>query len=433
MNHRDKPIISQQWLRTIVNPSSGQVIYYDARMPGFGVRLTKTKRTYIVEKRLPGGKMRRVTIGDAAVLVPEQARRMAQQELGRMAAGIDPVQERLEKAIEGLTLEAAFDEYLKVRGNNLKTATLQKYRQLLDRQLGDWKQKPIRSITEDMVLAKHRSMISSKTVVEHGRLIERRRGDALANLTLRLLNAVLNYSRRKHKDSKGQPILLSNPVDAMSRDRAWSKIPKRDNYIPKEKLKAFYEALKDEHEYMRDCMLVALLTGLRKEEVCGLGWHEIDFESGTISIPGERTKNSVTHSIPVSSFVLELLKRRRRQQLERHATGYLIEFVFPSPSAQHRFYWQTPGPLLQRVAKTAQIENLTMHSLRRTFATHAHALIPYLHCKRLLNHTTTDVTAAHYVVLTRDALRESVETVTAFFLAEMGLSETNYAAHISNV
>ncbi len=104
-----------------------------------------------------------------------------------------------------------------------------------------------RALLKKWVLKRHRSLIKITTIEEHGRLIDKRRGDALANLTLRLLNAVLNYSRRKHKDEKGHPILVSNPVDAMSRDRAWSRIQKRQNYIPREKLSAFYEALKDEH------------------------------------------------------------------------------------------------------------------------------------------------------------------------------------------
>lgn len=420
-SHRDKPNISLHWLKTVGNPEVGQTIYYDSKMPGFGVRLTKTKRTYIVEKRLASGQLRRLPIGDVAVFSPEQARRIAQVRLGEMASGVDPVQEKKAKTVEGLTLEAAFNEYIEVRGNNLKPETLRKYKDLLAKQLGDWRNKPIKSITEEMVLQKHRSLITIRTTVEHGRLVDKRRGDALANLTLRLLNAVLNYSRRKHKDGKGQPILTSNPVDAMSRDRAWSRIPKRQNYIPREKLRAFYEALKDEHEYMRDCLLVALLTGLRKEEVCGLQWKEIRFESATISIPGERTKNSIAHSFPVSQFVLELLKRRKQAQL--NAGKELVEFVFPSPSAQHRFYWQATSPLTARVARTANIDDLTMHSLRRTFATHASALIPYLHCKRLLNHTTTDVTAAHYVVLTQEALRESVEKVNAFLLTEMGVAD----------
>ncbi len=429
-SHRDKPNISLQWLKTVGNPEAGQIIYYDSKMPGFGVRLTPTKRTYIVEKRLPGGQPRRLPIGDVAVFSPEQARRMAQVKLGEMASGIDPVQKKKAKDVEGLTLEAAFKEYIEVRGNNLKPETLRKYKDLLAKQLGDWRAMPVKSITEEMVLQKHRSLIKVTTVQEHGRLVDKRRGDALANLTLRLLNAVLNYSQRKHKDEKGHPVLTFNPVDAMSRDRAWSRIPKRENYIPREKLSAFYEALKDEHEYMRDCLMVALLTGLRKEEVCGLQWREINFDNGTISIPGERTKNSLTHSFPCSSFVIELLKRRRKEQVD--SGRQLVEFVFPSPSAQHRYYWTTTSPLTARIARTANIDNLTMHSLRRTFATHAYSQIPFLHSKRLLNHVTTDVTAGHYIVLTLDALRESVEKINAFLLTEMGVPNISAVESMSH-
>ncbi len=145
--------------------------------------------------------------------------------------------------------------------------------------------------------------------------------------------------------------------------------------------------------------------------------------------PVSELKTAWPHSFPVSQVVLELLKRRRQTQADNEKT--LVEFVFPSPSAQHRFYWTTTSPLTSRVARTANIEALTMHSLRRTFATHAFALVPYLHCKRLLNHVTTAVTAGHYIVLTLEALRESVEKVNAFLLTEMGIPKNATADSIT--
>ncbi len=52
-SHRDKPNMSQLWLKSVANPESGQLIYYDAKLQGSGIRLTQNKRAYIVEKRLP--------------------------------------------------------------------------------------------------------------------------------------------------------------------------------------------------------------------------------------------------------------------------------------------------------------------------------------------------------------------------------------------
>jgi hypothetical protein len=47
------------------DPSGKQVIHWDAELRGFGVLAsgTTTAKTYVVQRRLPDGKTRRVTIG----------------------------------------------------------------------------------------------------------------------------------------------------------------------------------------------------------------------------------------------------------------------------------------------------------------------------------------------------------------------------------
>ena len=50
-----------------------------------------------------------------------------------------------------------------------------------------------------------------------------------------------------------------------------------------------------------------LLTGLRREEVGRLQWHEVNLSDGTITLPPERTKNGREHVIPLSGAALGIL------------------------------------------------------------------------------------------------------------------------------
>ena len=62
----------------------------------------------------PGGRKapnRRIVIGRCGAITPDQARRMAQEMLGRVAAGDDPAAERA-RARAMPTLRQAFEEYL---------------------------------------------------------------------------------------------------------------------------------------------------------------------------------------------------------------------------------------------------------------------------------------------------------------------------------
>jgi integrase len=51
-----------------------------------------------------------------------------------------------------------------------------------------------------------------------------------------------------------------------------------------------------------------LLTGCRRDEIGSLRWSEIDFESRTITLAKERTKNGQAHSVPLSDAALTILQ-----------------------------------------------------------------------------------------------------------------------------
>jgi hypothetical protein len=92
-------------------PQTGQRIVWDAKVKGFGIRLTKTAKTFVCESRVKG-RTRRVKIGASTVFKVDDARREAKKLLGQMATDVDPNALKAEARSRTITLSAAFDAYM---------------------------------------------------------------------------------------------------------------------------------------------------------------------------------------------------------------------------------------------------------------------------------------------------------------------------------
>ncbi len=128
--------------------------------------------------------------------------------------------------------------------------------------------------------------------------------------------------------------------------------------------------------------VVAIHTGLRRSELLGLKWTDVDLDTGILSVqrsldndgtfnPPKRNKSRRT--VKLTSQALEALKGHRvRQHEERLRLGALWEdhgLVFPNrvgkPMNADNLYHREFKPLL----KKAELSGFTFHSLRHTCAT----------------------------------------------------------------
>jgi integrase len=104
---------------------------------------------------------------------------------------------------------------------------------------------------------------------------------------------------------------------------------------------------------------LALHTGLRRAELFGLRWSDINFQNKIITIP--QSKSGEKRHVPMNSSVLELLRNLPSRMKS--------EWVFPNLSGTAPIYERN---FVRRVfnpaVKEAQIENFTWHDLRHTFA-----------------------------------------------------------------
>ena len=171
-------------------------IAWDDKLTGFGIRIHPGgAKSFIVNYRAgDGGRkapIKRVTIGRYGRVTVEQARKLAQNLLGKVAGGADPAYERaMARAMP--TLGDAFEEYMAVNPNRSKR-TDELYRYETNRYLGDWLARPLNAITRREVETRFNSITA-----DHGW--------SPANRAISLLRSVY---RRPCVDHDG----LRNPVD----------------------------------------------------------------------------------------------------------------------------------------------------------------------------------------------------------------------------
>lgn len=270
-----------------------------------------------------------------------------------------------------ITLQMVWDDYRKIR--RLKPETERVYSVCINRCFGDWRDLPVHLITQDMIEHRHRYMSNL-----HGRW----KGEAQANLAMRVLRALLTFAAYKY--SELAELAVRNPVKRLTEVRAWNKISRRRRSIANQLPQWFATLRTLPDRKNRDFHLLLLLTGLRKNEAASLTWNMLDEANAFIAI--EQTKNGDRHELPLSTQLVDLL-RSRRQLPDVDPLFVFASHPLMQLSPDYRGY--------QMVSALSGVE-FHFHDLRRSFATIADDLdISERVIKRLLNHRSNDVTQGY--------------------------------------
>jgi hypothetical protein len=110
------------------HPSGRQVLHWDDQLKGFAFLCSGTtnSKTYVVQRTLPSGRSRRLTVGAVNELALTAARDRAADMLDGLRRGVDPKA----KVMITPTLRWALNDYLAARKNNLRPASVRMYRQI---------------------------------------------------------------------------------------------------------------------------------------------------------------------------------------------------------------------------------------------------------------------------------------------------------------
>ena len=229
----------------------------------------------------------------------------------------------------------------------------------------------------------------------------------LSPKTVRNINQVISSALTFAKEQK---LVISNLTDGCS-------LPKLEHREMKtltaEQLQSFLREAKESGVY--EMYYIELATGLRRGELLGLKWEDIDLTTGIIHvcrqvarINGEiveaplKTKNSY-RTVSIGADAVGILIRQKEKS---HS-----EYVFPSPAG---------GPIspdsvlhmLHRVLKRAGLPKVRFHDLRHTFATLAlQNGVDVKTVSGMLGHYSAGFTLDTYAHVTTAAQRQAANTM----------------------
>ncbi len=209
---------------------------------------------------------------------------------------------------------------------------------------------------------------------------------------LKFLRHVLNLAVRDGK-------LERNPFAQIKLPKV---TPNRTRFLTPEEEARILEALGPTY---RPWARLAILTGMRKSELFGLRWKDVDLERGVITLPS--TKAGGVQYVHLNDEAREIL--RNLDSWQRSV------WAFPSrnpanPIDGRNFYGRVWMPAVKR----AGIEWATWHDLRHTFASRlAMSGATEGTIAALLRHSTTAL-VKRYAHLSPSHLKAALEGVAAF-------------------
>ena len=371
-------------------PKKNQELFWDTELVGFGLRVTGTSKTYIVEKRV-NRRTVRARIGRHNQIPTDKARKMAQKLIYEMTDGKD-VNAR-KKAIQGesITLKQAFDEFLEKR--DLKERTVWDYQRAMNISFKIWKRKRIIDVTREMV-SRHYTKLGDQI------------GKAQANQSMRFLRSLINFAAGQYENGDGKPLIKDNPVSIITQTKTWYRVERRQTIIKNHDLASWFEAVDLlNSDLVKDYLKVLLFTGLRRQEAMKLRWDQVDLKAKTLTIIDTKNRNPLT--LPLGPFILKLLKDRKQDATDS-------PFVFPGTGKT--------GHLVESKYQTAQVTKesgikFCLHDLRRVFINTAESLdISSYAVKQLVNHSIGGDVTAGYMVSDPERLRKPMERIETHLL-----------------
>lgn len=376
--------------------------YWDDELKGFGLKITRTGKTYIVQARV-NNKTIRKKIASVGKLTPDEARKEAKKLIGEMAKGVDINLKEKRAKVQNITLQQAYAAYKDTRPLGIRTIT--DYDGAMKTTFKEWQNKPIISINREMIERKFKA--KSKTT------------PALANLHFRFLRALLNFAMEKYAVD-GIPLIPSNPCNRLTILKLWNRIERRDTYIKPAQIKSFFYGLTindyDKPQIQtakKQCMFI-LFTGCRDQEAACLQRCDVDLEDRTVTF--KHTKNHHKHVLPLGNWLFQFVK-------ELCEGLNPDDYLFPANNKSGHI--KDHRKAIKEIADDCGV-NFSLHDLRRTFSCiidhHlGQSFTPYT-IKRLLNHAQSDVTAG-YIRFGVDDLRRPMQMIEDYILRQAGVKE----------
>jgi integrase len=400
--------------------SKPQDFLWDAATPGLGVRATASgAKSFIWQGRLHGKSVRR-TVGDARAWTLDQARAEARRLQMLLDQGIDPREEKAKRQAEAIakreearrkavTVGEAWQAYIAARKHKWSARHLAAHEQVAN--AGGVKRKRGGGVTECGPLAAlmpERLAALTPERIAAWLKAEAAKRPTYAALTFRLLRAFLRWASEQ-SDYRGLVQASATTARAV-RDHV-PRVKAKGDCLQREQLAPWFAAVRAIGNPVISAYLQALLlTGARREELAGLKWADVDFQWKSLII---RDKVDGERIIPLTPYVAHLLATLPRRN----------EWVFSSPAAASGRL-QEPRIAHDRALKAAGLPHITLHALRRSFAT----LSEWVECPvgvvaQLMGHKPSAIAEKHYRRCPLDLLRMWHTKIEAWILEQAGIQQ----------
>ena len=260
----------------------------------------------------------------------------------------------------GQWMEVWFEHYAKVK---VRPSSHQTYRGYIDNHIKPSIGKiPLEKLTSLELQKLYKKLLEGGRVE---RIESRKQSKGLSAKTVRNIHQIISSAMKLAQEQK---LIASNPAEGCALPRMGHQEMKT---LPVEQLHSFLREAKDSGVF--ELYYLELATGLRRGELLGLKWEDIDLERGDLRvrrqiarINGEvveaplKTKNAY-RTLPLAEDTVSILLEQKKK-----VAG--SPWVFPS---------STGGPIspdsvlhmLHRVLKRAGLPRIRFHDLRHTFAT----------------------------------------------------------------
>ena len=261
MAAKRKPIrkkLTDKGLEKMTRPKAGRVEIWDTVCPGFGIRVTAGAIAYQVMYRIDG-ELRRETLGryGGSALTLSAARKMARDMIDNAKAGVDPrekaKQEKEERTLAQANTFAAVRDRFIAEYAKLKNWDWQEVERYFKRDLADWNERPIDTITRRQITA----AIDKKA--KDG-------GPYAANKLHAHMRKLFAWATSKY-------LLAASPFADMEIEKR-AEI-ERDRVLTEREIARLWSAWEELTWPFGPMLKLLLITGQRRDEVAGMQWEEI--------------------------------------------------------------------------------------------------------------------------------------------------------------
>ena len=259
-----------------------------------------------------------------------------------------------------------------------------------------------------------------------------------ARLAWRLLSVFLTWCAEQPEYTDLLP--AKNPAKTKKAREALGKAGTKKDVLQKGQLEAWFSAVRQiGNPSISACLQVLLLTGARLNEVQTMRWEDVNTQWKGISI---NDKVEGAREIPLTPYVESLIAAlpRRNQYVFASARALQMDekniarrarksaaMGKPAPDGavletSGTGYITEPNTPHTRACKTAGLDNLTLHGLRRSFKSLTEWLeVPVGVVAQIMGHKPSATAEKHYTIRPLELLRVHHERIEAWILEQAGV------------